>query len=335
MYANKAAEELFEKPAAALMGVNFGHPVTPFEKQDIQIATHKKSLVVEMLATTINWNGQEAFLLCLRDVTEKKKLENQLHLSNKQQKEHSKKLETLNEKLSQSNEALQQFAHVASHDLKEPVRKIQVFVSLIDNDCETVLNDVCKNYLQKIGKSARRMSAMIDGVLAYSGLSGLEQGIEKIDLNQVVEEVQSDLEILLQQKHAQIVHDELPTIDGVRILLYQLFYNLVSNSLKFSKTDEHPVIHIVSKINNKRRREYVQIILKDNGIGFDQELSERIFQSFTRLHSREEFEGTGLGLSLCKKIVLKHHGMITANGVKGKGAEFHISLPVKQPEKFI
>ncbi len=335
MDANRAAETLFNKPASKLIGENFGYSVTPLEIQDIQIVTNKKASIVEMLATTIKWNNRDAYLMCLRDVTEKKKLEKELHSAHKQQKEYTKTLKTLNDTLTQSNESLQQFAHVASHDLKEPVRKIQVYVSRIKNDCHSVLNEVCKSYVDKIGTSATRMSSMIDAVLTYSGLSGAELPIEKIDLNEIVEEVQIDLEIFIQQKLAVIIHDGLPSIEGARILIYQLFYNLISNSLKFSKAGEHPIINIICKSNKKKSKKFVEIILKDNGIGFNQKVADKIFQSFTRLHSKEKFEGTGLGLSLCKKIVLRHDGTITAIGVENKGAEFYITLPIKQTEKII
>ncbi|MBT1703766.1 PAS domain-containing sensor histidine kinase [Chryseosolibacter indicus] len=247
------------------------------------------------------------------------------------QKTVSEKLEILvgerTKELQRSNEDLLQFAHVTSHDLKEPVRKIKIFASRLESELQNTLSDKTKLFLQKIQHSADRMGAMIEGVLAYSTVNALEQKIDQIDLNQIIRNIESDLEVVIQQKQAIIKTTPLPSIQGAGVLIYQLFYNLINNSLKFSKPNEPPFISIsAANVENG----FVKIIIKDNGIGFEGEYAEKIFNAFIRLNTKDKFEGTGLGLSLCRKIVQRHGGSIRASGRKNEGATFQIMLPIKQ-----
>jgi PAS domain S-box-containing protein len=232
--------------------------------------------------------------------------------------------------LQRSNDDLQQFAHVASHDLKEPLRKIKTFANRIEDDNETSLSEKGKNYLSKVYSASDRLFSMIDGVLKYSTIDAHEQPIEVIDLNKIIEYIKSDLEILIQKQNAIIEYSQLHHVEGFSVLIYQLFYNLINNSLKFAKMEEQLRIFIESKIVHDQGREFVEILLNDNGIGFDQEQAEKIFNPFTRLNSKDKYEGTGLGLALCKKIVQRHNGSISATSSKNKGAAFNILLPVKQ-----
>ena len=235
-------------------------------------------------------------------------------------------LNIANQALLQSNADLQQFAHVASHDLKEPVRKIQTFINRLREEANTNLPVKATAYIDKIMSSTNRMSSMIDGVLKYSTLSAAETRMELVDLNSIVESIETDLEIPIQKKCATIRRSGLPKIEGSTVLIYQMFYNLINNSLKFSKTDVPPIINIHAHQDNG----FVNIQISDNGIGFDPRYSSKIFESFTRLNSKDDFEGTGLGLSLCKKIVQRHHGTIEASGEIDAGAMFNINLPLKQ-----
>jgi signal transduction histidine kinase len=231
--------------------------------------------------------------------------------------------------LQRSNADLQQFAHVASHDLKEPVRKIKTFGLRLKQELNGYANENAKLYTDKILESASRMSTMIEGVLTYSSLNAVDQKIEMIDLNKVIADIRNDLEVLIQQKEAIIEDSVLPYIEGMQVLIYQLFYNLINNSLKFTKEDQPPLIKISSSLASADLN-YVTIRVADNGIGFDEAYNEEIFHPFARLHSKTKFDGTGLGLSLVKKIVETHNGKIKASSLKDQGAVFTIELPIVQ-----
>ena len=250
------------------------------------------------------------------------------------QKTLTEKLEKLvaerTKELQRSNEDLQQFAHVASHDLKEPVRKIKTFSSRFEEEFGSTLNERGRLYLDKVQAAADRMFAMIEGVLTYSTINALDQGIETIALSRTLQNIEADLEILIQQKAAVITSNNLPQIEGIPVLIHQLFYNLVNNSLKFSKADRPLKIWVTGNVEMQEEAATAIITVTDNGIGFDQNQAEKIFTTFSRLNSKDQYEGTGLGLSLCRKIVERHGGIITAEGVPDGGAAFTIQLPVTQ-----
>ncbi len=260
------------------------------------------------------------------------------------QKTLAEKLENLvaerTKELARSNEDLQQFAHVASHDLKEPVRKIKMYGSVLLSEFGELIPGKGKIYMGKIETAANRMYDMIDGVLLYSSLNAVVQTAEKIELNTVMLDIESDLEIMIQQKEATIEYKNLHGIKGSGVLIHQLFYNLVNNALKFSNPNKKTTITIHSSIITQKDvatnialtpgMEYVKIIVKDNGIGFNADHSESIFITFSRLNSKDKYEGTGLGLALCKKIVERHKGFIYADGKEGEGATFTIILPVNE-----
>jgi PAS domain S-box-containing protein len=267
----------------------------------------------------IKWIGSAS------DIHEFKEQSNWLEM---QVQERTKALKELNQSLKISNEDLQQFAHVASHDLKEPIRKIKTFGNRLVDDYSNLLPDKGNSFLNKILSATDRMYAMVEGVLSYSTMSAAEQASQLVDLNDVLKNIQNDLEVLIAEKNATITFDNLPVIDGAPVLLYQLFYNLINNSIKFSKENEPVKISITSSTTNLEANRFAKIVVSDNGIGFEQEQAERIFTTFTRLNSKDKYEGTGLGLALCKKIVQRHSGFITARGERGKGAEFTILLPI-------
>lgn len=246
-----------------------------------------------------------------------------------EQKVFSQKLEEEVEQrtkeLQRSNLDLQQFAHVASHDLKEPVRKIRIFQGKLKDELGESLSEIASQYLQKIQTAAERMQSMIDGVLLYSSLTEKAQQVESVDMNRLLNDIIIDLEILIGQKHATIEVSQLPTINGFPVLLYQLFYNLLNNSLKFSRPGVKPLIKIFARPLEKTKM--IEIVVGDNGIGFDAMFAEEIFKTFTRLNTKDQFEGTGLGLALCKKIVERHGGTISASSQEGSGAEFTVTIP--------
>ena len=231
--------------------------------------------------------------------------------------------------LRRSNEDLLQFAHVVSHDLKEPVRKIKLFNNLLKNELEPILDAKGKKYIDKVEHASERMFMMIDAILNYSSLNASGNPIEQVNLNEIIDNITADLELVIQQKQAIINVDTFPIIEGSPILMHQLFYNLINNALKFSKDGVSPIVTIKAQAISGQ----LKITVKDNGIGIEEQFTQQIFKAFERLHSKDVYEGTGLGLSLCKKIVERHHGTIEAVGTAGEGAEFIITLPQQQPFK--
>jgi len=255
------------------------------------------------------------------------KLAQELLRENEEVLENLVKERTL--ELQRSNDDLQQFAHVASHDLKEPIRKIKTFSYKLQDEFSDTLNERGSSLLEKIITSADRMFSMINGVLNYSAVSAVKDNVEHVDLNKSVEDVLIDLELLITEKNARFEYGDLPTVTANTDLIHQLFYNLINNSLKFSGTNQPAKIEITWRRVTVGSRPYVEIALKDNGIGFDNEYADQIFGTFVRLHSKDQFEGSGLGLSLCKRIVERYGGSITAEGENNVGATFRFTLPTK------
>lgn len=256
----------------------------------------------------------------IQDIHEQKQFEEEL----------KKQVAERTQELRRSNDDLLHFANVVSHDLKEPIRKIKTFNSILKNEYKADFNENSKKFLQKVDESAQRMQNIIEGILAYSTLDKKTQPIEKINLNEVVESIKTDLELIIKEKNAILIASELPDIEGAPILIQQLFYNLIHNALKFSKADQPPRVIISFAVVNKNGFDLAQITIKDNGIGLDLIHAERIFNAFERLHSKDQYEGNGLGLALCRKIAKRHGGAITATGEKDNGAEFIVSLPLRQ-----
>ncbi|WP_428229336.1 hybrid sensor histidine kinase/response regulator [Flavobacterium sp.] len=249
--------------------------------------------------------------------------------------ERTKELVQKNEELEMKNHELQQFSWVVSHDLNEPIRKIQIFIKIIKelylaNDAKAV------DYVNRTIKSAERMQTLITDLLAYSRLSSQVKP-EVTDLNEVLQEVLSDFDYLIERKNATIKTNELPTIDSIPSQLRQVFQNLIGNALKFSGNSQHPLIEITSELIADKSFEspvspqgkFCRITVKDNGIGFDEIYLDRIFIIFQSLNDRQSYEGTGIGLAIAKKIIEKHNGLITAKSQVGKGASFIIILPLK------
>jgi signal transduction histidine kinase len=256
----------------------------------------------------------------------------------KQVRERTTALQQANAKLGNSNKELEQFAYVASHDLQEPVRKIRTFTDQLINGNDNALDERSRKLLDKIAGSADRMRLMINDVLEYSQLERNEAEIRKTDLDEIFNNVLTDLELAISQKNAVIRSDKLPVIEAIPVQLSQLFYNLLNNALKFSKQDIPPVIGItLSRLSDRdirrlatpaRADQYFVLSFTDNGIGFNQEYAEKVFEMFQRLTA--ERTGTGIGLALCKKIVENHKGFIEAQSRPGAGTTFRIVLPYRQ-----
>lgn len=267
-----------------------------------------------------------AVLATAHDVTEIIRASEQIRVAAEQ-------LEKANESLIRKNTELEQFAYVSSHDLQEPLRKIQTFTEMImDNFSD---QEYVKKYLGKIDLSASRMSTLIKAVLQYSKLTNEEQKSERVPLNEVLKNVITDFELMIHEKNALLEYDILPEVRGNKLQFHQLFSNLIGNSLKFC--EENPLIRIsyqsakgsdLTEVPGlDEETTYTVIRFEDNGIGFEDQFKEQIFGLFNRLHNRKDYSGTGIGLALCKKIVENHNGIIRASSTKNRGATFEIFLP--------
>jgi PAS domain S-box-containing protein len=265
------------------------------------------------------------------DITDQKKAKEELE---KMVLARTSELLISNEELEKSNHELEQFAYIASHDLQEPLRKIQTFADMVKDHLHD--SEMAEKYFDKINASAKRMSKLINDVLNYSRLTKTGEQFVTTDLNKVLKDVLSDFELLIEQKQAVITYTDLPVIKGIPLQLHQLFGNLMSNSLKFSETTPHITItskiltpeevHDYARLNEDKK--YVQLVFEDKGIGFEQQYAEQIFIIFQRLNNQRTYSGTGIGLALCKKIVDHHDGIITAKSELEQGATFTIILPV-------
>ena len=254
----------------------------------------------------------------------------------KEREERTKILEKKNAELQQMNLELESFAHVASHDLQEPLRKIETFSNLIlDKDYNT-LSDSAKQYFDRLKKSVFRMQTLIKDLLMYTQVKVHEQIFENITLNTIIEEVKQTYAEEINQKQVRFETGKMCTASVIPFQFYQLLQNLIGNAIKFSKNSVTPVIEISSEIEKGDNRLsnilspdklYCHITISDNGIGFDPQHNEKIFKVFQRLNGREEYAGTGIGLSIVKKIVDNHKGFITATGELDKGARFDIYIP--------
>ncbi|QEC44774.1 hybrid sensor histidine kinase/response regulator [Pseudobacter ginsenosidimutans] len=250
--------------------------------------------------------------------------------------ERTQELMLSNQELEASNHELQQFAYVASHDLKEPLRKIQVFSHLVKQKFLADNPDAI-NYMDRLINSSDRMIMLITDVLKYSKLS-ISADFVPTDINEILLEIIEDSELLIQEKQADIEVDPIPALEVIPAQIRQVFQNIISNALKFSSKTAQPTIRISAEPVKGRDAgspadpagNYCRITVTDNGIGFNEIFADKIFAIFQRLHSREEYEGTGIGLAIVKKIIETHNGIVTAKSEEGKGSSFIVVLPVKQ-----
>ncbi len=265
----------------------------------------------------------ERYIAVRYEITERKLAEEELII-------YAKKLEV-------SNQELTDFASVAAHDLQEPLRKIQSFADRVKIISKNTIPADAVDYLDRVQTSARRMQTLINDLLTYSRVTTKAQPFVQISLERVLKEVCSDLEIRIEQSNGKVNFHNLPSIEADETQMHQLFLNLVGNGLKFHKKDISPIVDISAEIKNESSLgeggSVCRILTKDNGIGFDEKYLDRIFTIFQRLHGRHEYEGTGIGLAVCRKIVDRHGGTITAESHIGEGATFIVCLPVKHLRK--
>ena len=328
---NEGEENLFK-------GYRTGAVDYIYKPVDPELLRAKVSVFTDLYRKNHKLIAQEAKLKAIN-----KSLENEI----KERKSSEDKVKELNRqllenivRLESANKDLDRFAFMASHDLQEPLRKIRLFSDMLQAKYKEVLDKDANVHISRIQKSVERMQALIKDILTFSRISNEKDSFVNTDLNSVVQEVLTDMEISVQEKKAQVNLGNLPSIEANPGLIRPLFSNLLSNALKYCRKDVSPVINIRSEINlmsngigvkKVQPNRYCKIFIEDNGIGFEQEYAEQIFDMFKRLHVSNEFEGTGIGLALCKKIVEKHHGFISARSKVNQGSTFIISLPMTQP----
>ena len=243
--------------------------------------------------------------------------------------------------LARSNAELEQFASIASHDLQEPLRKIQAFGERLQSKYADKLGEQGVDHVERIRKAAARMQSLIDSLLTLSRVTSRAKSFVPVSLNGVLRDVLTDLDIHIEKTSSQVQVDALPIVECDATQMRQLFQNLITNAIKFRQGDVSPVVMIrgLSPRGNGGSNGGIpngsrcRIEVRDNGIGFDQKHAERIFKIFQKLHARDEYEGTGLGLAVCQKIVERHNGTISARSVPGEGATFVLSLPFQQPQE--
>ena len=231
----------------------------------------------------------------------------------------------LQDSLTESNAALEQFAYVASHDLQEPLRTISSYAEVLERQHRANLNEEGRRVLDLMRQSAKRMSALVQNLLLYARVQTERDRPASSSLDEVLETALSQLKIAIEECDVIVTHDPLPEIPADQGQMVRLFQNLVGNALKYRKTDLRPEVHVSAREDGA----YWILSVRDNGIGFDQQDAAKIFMPFTRLHSRNEFPGTGVGLAICRRIVENHGGRIWADSKAGEGATFHFSLPVE------
>lgn len=307
--------------------LNAGKPLINREEPGISSSSSK--WVSTTRVPLRDTDGEVAGIVCVsRDISERKAAEERLRLTAAQ--------------LERSNRELQDFASVASHDLQEPLRKILAFSDRLRVRCGAAVGEQGGHYLERIQDAALRMQTLIHDLLTLSRVTSKAQPFVAVDLCETVWDVVSDLEVRIEQCGAKIEVGSLPMIDGDPLQIRQLFQNLISNALKFQRPNVPPVVNISGKVLDAQERvvpgtdpggKVCQILIQDNGIGFDQKYAERIFVVFQRLHARSEFEGTGIGLAVVRKIIDRHGGDIVARSAEGEGATFIVTLPLRQRMK--
>jgi signal transduction histidine kinase len=314
---NQGEERMYE--GYEMGGVDFIYkPINP------ELLRYKVSVFVDLYQKTHQLINHEKKLLSANRSLEKEVEERKIS---------EEKISLLNQQLKNTIEELDRFAYVASHDLQEPLRKILVFSDKIRTKYKETIDEEMDKSLDKIVKASERMQLLINDLLRFSRNTTTHEDFSLLNLNELISEVMTDMEIEIERNEAHVKIDDLPKVWGIPSQMRQLFQNLVGNALKFKKNESVPVVHIYTDtgkllVNSQNNNQLCRIIVQDNGIGFDPKFVNEIFVVFKRLHSYHEFEGSGVGLSICKKIIERHNGFITAESKIGVGYKFIIDLPV-------
>jgi signal transduction histidine kinase len=317
---NQGEEKMYE--GYKMGGVDF-----IYKPINSELLRYKVSVFVDLYMKTSELINQEKKLLAAnknleKEVEERKISEEKVWLLNQQLLQN-------NHQLKNTIEELDRFAYVASHDLQEPLRKILVFSDKIQTKYQSTLSEDLNANLNKIMRASERMQLLINDLLRFSRNTVSDEDFSVVDLNKLISEVLLDMEVEVEKSKAVIKMGELPLIWGISSQMGQLFQNLLGNALKFQKEDVSPLISISCQSELlPKSRNLCRIVISDNGIGFDQQYAEEIFVVFKRLHSYHEYQGSGVGLSICKKIVERHGGAIKAESEPGIGSNFILELPL-------
>ncbi|HEX8515415.1 MAG TPA: chemotaxis protein CheB [Bacteroidia bacterium] len=352
MAVNDAAAKMFQTTKEELVGKRMSKQYSEANKTYFEryrdVVDHNKTEHFEFFDDRTNrWYDiialkmLDGLVTTFTDITEKKKAAEELTKHYQELQKTTKRLSYTNEALEQSNYDLLQFASVVSHDLKEPLRKIMTFGNLLQTTDAEKRTDKEKTYLDKMLRSSERMKNLIDDLLSFSKLSNKNIKFSNTDLNDIIKAITDDLEIQIKERNAVIRVEKLPEVQALTGQMNQLFQNLISNALKFTK-DRTPVIKIeeaklsaemAKDFRIKNIDEYACITVTDNGIGFEEEYREKIFGLFQRLSSADTYQGTGIGLAICRKIAENHSGYICARSKPGEGSVFYVLLPKKQKQR--
>lgn len=342
IYANPASETLLGMPRQHFVGKSLNEALptaltTALPEiyrevlhaqniRDLGDITYKGERIQGYFRVQLSALSADAILLVLHNVSEQKRIE-------EDRKQTALALEIYNRKLEASNRELEEFAYVASHDLQEPLRKIMAFGDRLRSKYTTVLDDVGRDYLLRMQNAAARMQSLISDLLNLSRISTRGQPFELVDLQAIVTDVLRDLETTIEQQGGSVEVSPLPTLAADPVQMRQLFQNLIGNALKFHEPGTAPLIKITCQFEHEQNAAYpiYAIAVADYGIGFEEKYVDRIFQPFQRLHGAQTYEGTGMGLAICRRIVERHGGVISATSQPGLGATFTISLPAIQP----
>jgi two-component system, LuxR family, sensor kinase FixL len=349
---NRAAEQVFGHPRQKVLGTKPSDVLFPPAKSagyqnriDRYLDAGEGSLLgkrievmamrangeifpAEMAMTMSREQGSPVLTFFVRDISERKKAE-------QEQAHYAAELE-------RSNRELEQFAYVASHDLQEPLRKIRTFGDRLEMKCKEQLDEIGRECVDRMQSAAARMQILIEGLLTLSRVTTRAQDFVAVDLGKVTREVVSDLEVRIEKGGGRVEVGNLPTLQADALQMRQLLQNLIGNALKFGREEEPPLVKISGRYVQPRdqrepgpaaSQEQCRIVVEDNGIGFEEKHQERIFGVFQRLHPRDVYEGTGIGLAICRRIVERHGGSITAHSIPGHGSTFEVLLPVRQPKK--
>ncbi|MEZ0539996.1 sensor histidine kinase [Fibrella arboris] len=359
VYANSTFATLVNLALSQVIGLSFYTFVSPDNqllcqqlfaesqtedcKSELTIYTSAGNKVPCLLSvTSLELDEGASLSVIVTDLTHQKETQQLLRQNNDRLEKSNMALEISNNALNLSNDNLQQFAYVASHDLQEPLRKIQSFGDLLKAQYGSNLGAEGLDMINRMGSAANRMSLLIRDLLNYSRLTTQQAPFELVSLDRLLLDVLDDLSVAIAESGATIDYERLPVIQGDQAQLQQLFLNLLSNALKFRRADlpahilisarqvsasEVPIAALATPAESNRNPVYHEITVVDNGIGFDEKYADRIFQVFQRLHGKSNYPGSGVGLAICRKVVLNHSGGLSANSKPGEGAKFIVYLP--------